>query len=210
MDKIRNMAKAGSNSGKAGEVEGAKGKKGKKMKKESNSNKKLDSITCSTCKTVFTDQESKILCCDRCELWFYISCANVTDMCYKFLSSKDAIDITWYCKACKLLAKKAITEDRNTEQKCMEYTKELKQKMKSIEAIMQRKVDVTELQELQKKVEENENKIKELMEESNKVKIWADIMDTPEKRTVEEVIAKSLKERDNEEKKRQKKKHNCI
>ena len=66
-------------------------------------------------------------------------------MCYKFLSSEDAIDITWYCKACKLLAKKAITEDRNIEQKCMEYTKELKQKMKSIEAIMQRKVDVTEL-----------------------------------------------------------------
>ena len=32
----------------------------------------------------------------------------------------------------------------------MEYTKELKQKMKSIEAIIQRKVDVTE-QELQKK-----------------------------------------------------------
>ena len=48
----------------------------------------------------------------------------------------------------------------------MEYTKELKQKMKSIEAIIQRKVDVTELQ----KVEENKNKIKELMENSNEVK----------------------------------------
>ena len=62
----------------------------------------------------------------------------------------------------------------------MEYTKELKQKMKSIEAIIQRKVDVTELQELNKKVEENENKIKELMENSNEVKTWEDIMDTPE------------------------------
>ena len=84
--------------------------------------------------------------------------------------------------------------------------------MKSIEAIIQRKV---ELQELQKK-EENENKIKELMENSNEVKTkikelmensnevktWVDIMDTPEKRTVE-VIAKSLKERESEEKERQ-------
>ena len=104
------------------------------------------------------------------ELWFCISYVNVTDMCYKFLSSEDAIDITWYCNACKLLAKKTITEDRNIEQKCMEYTKELKQKMKSIEAIMQRKVDVTELQELQRKVEENESKIKKLMEKSNEVK----------------------------------------
>ena len=41
----------------------------------------------------------------------------------------------------------------------MEYTKELKQKMKSIEATIQRKVDVNKLQEIQKKVEENENKI---------------------------------------------------
>ena len=54
--------------------------------------------------------------------------------------------------------------------------------MISIEAIIQRKVDVTELQELQKKVEENENKIKELMENSNEVKTWADIIDT----TIEE------------------------
>ena len=34
------------------------------------------------------------------------------------------------------------------------------------------------------------------------MKTKADIMDTPEKRTVEEVIAKSLKERDNKEKER--------
>ena len=116
----------------------------RKKKKESNSNKELDSITCSTCKTVFTDHKSKIICCDRCEIWFCVSCANVTDACYKFLSSEDAIDITWYCKACKLLAKKAKTEDRNIKQKCMEYSNELKQKMESI-AIIQRKVNVTEL-----------------------------------------------------------------
>ena len=36
--------------------------------------------------------------------------------------------------------------------------------MKSLEATIQKKVDVAELQKLQKKVEENENKIKELME----------------------------------------------
>ena len=92
----------------------------------------------------------------------------------------------------------------------MEYTKELKQKMKSIEAKIQRKIDVTELQELQKQVEENENKIKELMRNSNEVKTWEDIMDTPEKRTVEEVITKSLKERDKEGKERQNRRRNII
>ena len=84
----------------------------------------------------------------------------------------------------------------------MEYTKGLKQEMKSIEAIIQSKVDITELQKLQKNGEENENKIKELMENSKEVKTWADIMDTPKKRTVEGAIAKLLKERDNEEKER--------
>ena len=55
------MVKAGNNSGNSEEVKGAKGKKGKKNK-ESNTNKSLDSITCNICKTIFTDEESKILC----------------------------------------------------------------------------------------------------------------------------------------------------
>ena len=48
------------------------------------------------------------------------------------------------------------------------------------------------------------------MENGNKVKSWADIMDILEKRTVQEVIANSLKERDNEEKERQSRRRNLI
>ena len=150
---------------------------------------------------IFTDEESKILCCDRCELWFCTSCANVTNAGYKFLSSKEAEDVAWYCKSCKLPAKNAVLEDKSIEDKCKEYTKQLNLKMKSLEATIQKKVDVAELQKLQKKVEKNENKIKELMENKNvEGRKWTDIMETPEKRTVEDVIEKLLKERDNEEK----------
>ena len=53
MERIRNMTKAGNNSGKGEEGEGAKGKKAKNNK-ESNTNKGLDSITCKICKTIFT------------------------------------------------------------------------------------------------------------------------------------------------------------
>ena len=61
--------------------------------------------------------------------------------------------------------------------------------MKSLEATIQKKVDVAELQKLQKKEEENENKIKELMENNSVARrTWTDIMETPEKRTVEDVI----------------------
>ena len=47
------------------------------------------------------------------------------------------------------------------------------------------------------------------MENSKEVKTWADIVDTPEKKTVEEVTAKSLKERDNE-KERQNRGRNIL
>ena len=105
------------------------------------------------------------------------------------------------CKSCKLPAKNTVLEDKSIEDMCKEYTKELNLKMKSLEATIQKKVDVAELQKLQKKVEENENKIKELMENKSVAgRTWTDIMETPEKRTVEDVIEKSLKERDNEEK----------
>ena len=151
MERIRNIAKAGNNSGNGEEVKGAKGKKGKKNK-ESNTNKCLDSITCNICKTIFTDEESKILCCDRCELCFCTSCASVTNAGYKFLSSKEAEDVAWYCKSCKLPAKNVVLEDKSIEDKCIEYTKELNLKMKSLEATIQKKVDVAELQKPQKKM----------------------------------------------------------
>ena len=76
--------------------------------------------------------------------------------------------------------------------------------MKSLEATIQKKVDTAELQKLQMKVEENaKEKIKKLMENNSVAgRTWTDIMETPEKRTVQEVIEKSLKERDNELKER--------
>ena len=176
------MAKAENNSGNSEEVKGAKGKKGKKNK-ESNTNKSLDSITCNICKTIFTDEESKILFCDRCELWFCTSCANVTNAGYTFLSSKEAEDVAWYSKSCKLPAKNAVLEDKSIEDKCKEYTKELNLKMKSLEATIQKKVDVAELQKLQKKVEENENKIKELMENKSVAgRTWTDIKEIMKRR----------------------------
>ena len=67
----------------------------------------------------------------QCELWFFTLCANVTDTCYKFLCSRD---VAWYCK-------KAVTEYKNFEEKCKEYTKELNQRMKSIEATIQIKIN---------------------------------------------------------------------
>ena len=65
--------------------------------------------------------------------------------------------------------------------------------MKTIETTLQKKADITELQKLQQKVEENESKIKELLTNKNEGRTWAEIIKTPEKTTFQEVIEKSLK-----------------
>ena len=55
-----------------------------------------------------------------------------------------------------------------------------------------------------------EKKIKGLQENRQEGQTWADIMDSNEKRTVEEVVEKSLKDRDSEEKEYQNRRKNII
>ena len=52
--------------------------------------------------------------------------------------------------------------------------------------------------------------MKKVQDNSQGGRSWADITDSAEKRTVQEVIEKSLKDRDNEEKERQKRQRNII
>ena len=77
-------------------------------------------------------------------------------------------------------------------------------------SIIQRKAEKITVEEVQKKIEDIENKIKSIEEGKEGRKSWADIMVTPEKKTVEEVIEKQLRDRENEEKDRQNRKNNII
>ena len=79
-----------------------------------------------------------------------------------------------------------------------------------METGLQKKADTTELEKLQKRVEELEDKYKKVPGNSQEGKTWAEIMDISEKRTVEEVIEKSLKNRESEEKDRQNRRKNII
>ena len=82
--------------------------------------------------------------------------------------------------------------------------------MKALETGIQRKAEAADLRELQKRMEECEKNIKGLQEDKQEGQTWADIMDSNEKRTVEEVVQKSLKDRDSEEKERQNRRKNTI
>ena len=59
-------------------------------------------------------------------------------------------------------------------------------------------------------MEECEKTISKLQENKQEGQTWADIVNSNEKRTVEEVVKKSLKDRDNEEKEWQNRRKNII
>ena len=195
-----------------------KAKKNRKNKTEnqatgSSGNKQADqpdSLTCHICNQVLTDENTKIICCDRCEYWYCIKCANIPEAGYAFLASQDAEAVAWYCRPCKLPAKTTVLEEKSIEDKCKEYMERINQRMETIESSIQRKAEKTTVEEVQKKIEDIEKKIKIIEEGKEGRKSWADIMETPEKKTVEEAIEKQLRDRENEEKDRQNRKNNII
>ena len=126
---------------------------------------------------------------------------NITDAYYSFLASKEADDIAWFCKVCKEPAKKSIIEDKCIEDKCKEYTKKINEKLRSLEVDLQNKADTIEVDRLQRRIENIEKSIRKLGGEDKEDKPWSTITGTSTK--VEEVIQKSLKDRDTEERERQ-------
>ena len=82
--------------------------------------------------------------------------------------------------------------------------------METIELSIQRKAEKITVEEVQKKIEDTENKIKSIEEGKEGRNSWTDIMENPEKKTVEEAIEKQLRDRENEEKDRPNRKNNII
>ena len=78
---------------------------------------------------------------------------NIIDAFYSFLAIKEADDIAWFCKACKEPAKKAIIEDKCIEDRCKEYTKKINEKLRSLKIDLQNKADTTEIERLQRRIE---------------------------------------------------------
>ena len=139
-------------------------KKGKKVQSDNTVNEQEapDVLICNRCKGIFTNVNAKMICCDRCQKWYCIKCVNISDAFYSFLASKEADDIAWFCKACKEPAKKAIIEDKCIEDKCKEYTKEINEKLRSLEVDLQNKADTIETDRLQRRIENIEKSIRKL------------------------------------------------
>ena len=67
-----------------------------------------------------------------------------------------------YCKSCKQPAMVAVLENKSIEDKVKEHTEKINQKIKAIESNLHKKAESTELEKLQKRVEELENRMKKV------------------------------------------------
>ena len=135
---------------------------------------------------------------------------NISDEGYSFLSSREAENITWYCKVCKEPAKLAVIEDKSIEDKCNKYLEEIKKSIETLGASLQRKVDKTEFEGLKNKIDEIEKEIETIKKDAQEEGSWTDIKTATEKRKIEEVIDISLRDYENEEKERQNRRKNII
>ena len=177
-------------------------KKGKKLQFDNTAKEQEapDALIHNGCKEIFTDIDAKMICCHRCQKWHCTKCMNITDAFYSFLVSKEAEDIVWFCKACKEPAKKANIEDKCIEDKCKEYTKRTTEKLRSLEVDLQNKTDTIEMEKLQWRVENIKKSIRKLVGEDKEDSLWSTVTSTNTK--VQEIIQKSLKDRDIEERER--------
>ena len=198
-------------------LEKVKAKRAKKSKTRSQTTETTDSkqadipnTLCHGCKNGFTDEGNKLICCDRCELWHCIKCANISEAGYTFLASTTGEDIAWYCKPCKLPAKNAVLEDKSIEDKCKEYMDKINQRMKTIELSIKKKAEQTTVDELQKQLDKLDRRLKDLEEGKKLRKSWTEIVRIPEKKAMEEEIEVQLRSRENEEKDRQNRRNNII
>ena len=108
-------------------------------------------------------------------------CPNLR-CCIKFLSSVEAEDIAWFCKSCVQPANMALLDksiedkvmDKSTEDKVREHIEKLNQRLQAVEFNLPKKVENTDFEKLQKKLEGK----------SQGAGSCADITDSAGKRTV--------------------------
>ena len=87
---------------------------------------------------------------------------KITDILYSFLVSKKTEDLTWFYKACKEPAKKAVIKDKCIDDRYKQYTKKITEKLRTLEVNVQRKADTIDMEKLQRGIEDVKKSIRKL------------------------------------------------
>jgi len=79
-----------------------------------------EEIECKRCESVFSDEEGKLIECERCEKWECLDCSGLEEAEYTLLNSRSST-IHWYCTGCNAQAISAVKSDNLIEEKCKSY-----------------------------------------------------------------------------------------
>jgi len=90
---------------------------------------KSGEASCSVCSRTVTN-EDLALECEICETWFHVSCEDVSELEYEFLTEHKSVH--WYCSICnKNVAKviKMVSNIKQSQEKLEQSVKEIRQEM---------------------------------------------------------------------------------
>ena len=106
-----------------------------KGKKKKSATRKISEIAdhptenCATCSKEFTDENDRLIGCDRCLKWFCQPCTKLSDLMYNALNEQTDVDsLYWYCKDCTAPAKKEVRTGCVIDKRC----KELEDKLEKV------------------------------------------------------------------------------
>ena len=100
---------------------------------------------CHICDTSFTDQNAKLLECQRCSEHFCIKCLNKSESEYNAASSSD---LMWFCVECRLKVQKNIKIDIDIEKKCNEIMLKYESRIEKIEKDLETKCDKSQVRNI--------------------------------------------------------------
>ena len=103
---------------------------------------------CESCKTVFVKEDSKLLVCDYCDLYFCIACVKVSDEQYDIMS--DIPGTCWFCTDCQKKARDCIKIEKQIEERCSEYCRKIETRLTNVEASLTDKVSKDDVRDVVK------------------------------------------------------------
>lgn len=106
---------------------------------------------CAVCGEEHLDEDSKLLECEVCSQHVCSKCLEMGDGEYCWLTNRE--DLHWYCKTCEAGALLSIKTDKDISQRCTEYFKVMEEKLKGIGEKLNQKADKKHVMELEGKIE---------------------------------------------------------
>lgn len=155
------------------------------QKTKPNQKPQVETWTCSVCQVAYEGEKSEVMECEYCEQHFCINCMSITKQQYKVLIRMSALH--WFCPVCEPKATRNIRAEREVEERCSEFLKNMESRISGIESELKTKVNKEQVEEV----------VKEMIAE-------------PDSRNVKDVVEQMVEEQSAERMDRESRKNNII